>query len=186
MCSQWCARRGTTLFGRNCVSGACSRTLTAPGLPWLSCWVAACRVTACHCCFWMPCRYVKAIGRGFGKRAGQFDMPTWLCMVPDGAWGSHLCVVDSCNYRLQVRGTLSAGRTTLLPDAAPHHNIPPDLGHRPRRSSRRARGASSRWLAALVRASASFPRRRPSRATSGRMVSIGSMQRAWLASQTGG
>ena len=46
--------------------------------------------------------YIKTIGRGFGKLRGQFDMPTWLCMLPDGEWGLHLCVVDSCNYRLQI------------------------------------------------------------------------------------
>ena len=51
---------------------------------------------------WGVLTYVRAIGKGFGKLPGYFDMPTWLCMLPDGMWGSNLCVVDSCNYRLQL------------------------------------------------------------------------------------
>ena len=51
---------------------------------------------------WGVLTYVRSLGKGFGKRRGQFDTPTWLCMVPDGHWGQYLCVVDSCNYRLQV------------------------------------------------------------------------------------
>lgn len=51
---------------------------------------------------WGVLTYVRAIGKGWGKLPGYFDMPTWLCMVPDGNWGQCLCVVDACNYRLQI------------------------------------------------------------------------------------
>lgn len=51
---------------------------------------------------WGMLTYVRAVGKGFGKLPGYFDMPTWMCIVPDGHFGSNLCVVDSCNYRLQL------------------------------------------------------------------------------------
>ena len=52
---------------------------------------------------WGVLLYVRTLGRGFGKLRGQFDLPTWLCMVSDGTYGgTALCVVDSCNYRLVV------------------------------------------------------------------------------------
>ncbi len=49
---------------------------------------------------WGVLLYVKALGKGRGQLRAQLDMPTWLCMVPDGEWGTALCVVDACNYRL--------------------------------------------------------------------------------------
>ena len=51
---------------------------------------------------WGMLTYVRSVGRGFGKLPGQYDMPTWVCIVPDGHFGTNLCVVDSCNYRLQI------------------------------------------------------------------------------------
>ena len=54
---------------------------------------------------WGVLTYVSTLGKGFGKLPGYFDMPTWLCMVPDGWYGSNLCIVDSCNYRLAIMAT---------------------------------------------------------------------------------
>ena len=51
---------------------------------------------------WGVLLYVRSFGRGLGKLRGMFDAPTWLCMVPDGQWGHHLCVVDTGNYRYQL------------------------------------------------------------------------------------
>ena len=40
----------------------------------------------------------RAVGMGAGKLKAQWDMPTWIDMMPDG----NLLIVDSCNYRLKV------------------------------------------------------------------------------------
>ena len=47
---------------------------------------------------WGVLTHMRTLGKGFGKLRGQFDMPTWLSLLPDG----QLAVVDSCNYRLQI------------------------------------------------------------------------------------
>jgi len=47
---------------------------------------------------WGVLQYLRRLGNGFGKKKGQFDMPSWISILPDG----NLCIVDSCNYRLQV------------------------------------------------------------------------------------
>jgi hypothetical protein len=84
---------------------------------------------------WGVLTYVRSMGKGFGKLPGYFDMPTWLCMVPDGAWGSNVCVVDACNYRLQILspdGTLL--RTVGRPGARfGQLSSPSSVAHDPKR-----------------------------------------------------
>ena len=87
---------------------------------------------------WGMLVYVRSMGRGFGKLPGHFDMPTWLCMVPDGAFGTNLCVVDSCNYRLQI---LSHDGTLLRTVGRPGSRLgelssPSSIGHDPNRPGR--------------------------------------------------
>ena len=89
--------------------------------------------------------YVKSIGKGFGKLPGYFDLPTWMCMVPDGWFGSNLCVVDSCNYRLQLwspSGELL--RTVGRPGARLGElSSPSGVAHDPKRGGRPVVFASS-------------------------------------------
>ena len=47
---------------------------------------------------WGSLEHVRQFGK-FGSSAGCFDTPTRLCFLPEYA---SLCVVDSCNSRLQV------------------------------------------------------------------------------------
>ena len=47
---------------------------------------------------WGVLLYVRSIGMGAGAKKAQWDMPTWIDMMPDG----NLVVVDGCNYRLKV------------------------------------------------------------------------------------
>jgi len=47
---------------------------------------------------WGVLLYTRSIGMGAGKLKAQWDMPTWIDMMPDG----NLLIVDSCNYRLKV------------------------------------------------------------------------------------
>ena len=47
---------------------------------------------------WGVLMYANTIRGGYGKRRGELDTPTWICMLADGK----VCVCDSCNNRLQV------------------------------------------------------------------------------------
>lgn len=47
---------------------------------------------------WGMLTYLRALGRGYGRLRGMFDMPTWATLLPDG----QLAIVDSCNYRIQI------------------------------------------------------------------------------------
>ena len=95
---------------------------------------------------WGVLTYVRAIGRGFGKLPGYFDMPTWICMLPDGMWGSNLCVVDACNYRLQIIAPLDGAlvRTVGRPGAGLGElSSPSSIAHDPKRGGRPVVFASS-------------------------------------------
>ena len=64
---------------------------------------------------WGVLAYVKNIGGGYGKRKGQLDTPTWLCVLPSrdnllNTTALALAVIDSCNARVSLTrfdGTVS-------------------------------------------------------------------------------
>ena len=87
---------------------------------------------------WGVLTYVSTLGKGFGKLPGYFDMPTWLCMVPDGWYGSNLCIVDSCNYRLAIMATSGEClRTVGRPGARLGElSSPSSVTHDPKRGGR--------------------------------------------------